>query len=414
MKAPEGSTKAHVELAPSSAHRWMECPGSIEAERGRPNETSEHAILGTHAHALAEESLNASMLPAGFVGETLTSEAGEFTVTEEMAEHVRVYVEFVWSRSEESTHYGIEEKLWMPPSMSPPGEMGGTCDAWAYHEDSRTLSVIDLKYGYNPVEVVDNPQLLYYAALAWLALHKKSKALAERVETVEMTIVQPRAHHVDGPVRTWGITASELKGKTRHLMAAARRAMAPQPGRKAGDHCRWCKAKPDCKTFRDKALQVAQVEFGDITPDGELAVPDPADLTPDHMGAILRAANTLEAWLKMVRKVAMHRLESGEGVTGFALKPRRGNRKWTDEKEVAKWLRKKRVRKGDSHGTAPLKSPAQLEKALKALALDLPEEFVQREDKGFTLTTADDPKAIAPTPLGDVFPALEPAQDTEE
>lgn len=110
----------------------------------------------------------------------------------------------------------------------------------------------------------------------------------------------------------------------------------------------------------------------------------------------------------------MHRLESGEGVTGFALKPRRGNRKWTDEKEVAKWLRKKRVRKGDSHGTAPLKSPAQLEKALKALALDLPEEFVQREDKGFTLTTADDPKAIAPTPLGDVFPALEPAQDTEE
>ena len=44
---------AHAPLAPSSAKRWIACPGSVQATRGAPESpSSSFADEGTHAHAL--------------------------------------------------------------------------------------------------------------------------------------------------------------------------------------------------------------------------------------------------------------------------------------------------------------------------------------------------------------------------
>jgi hypothetical protein len=48
---------SHAKLSPSSAHRWMNCAGSMILEKDIPDSSSEHADLGTAAHFLASESL---------------------------------------------------------------------------------------------------------------------------------------------------------------------------------------------------------------------------------------------------------------------------------------------------------------------------------------------------------------------
>lgn len=74
----------HSLLSPSTAHRWMICPGSVARGMTLPDEPSAYAQEGTIAHALAESMLNGT----------------EYEVppeydTAELREHVQTYVDFV-------------------------------------------------------------------------------------------------------------------------------------------------------------------------------------------------------------------------------------------------------------------------------------------------------------------------------
>ena len=60
---------AHAKLSPSSADRWMVCPGSTVLEAGKPDSSSDFADEGTAAHFLAatclEKGTNAKDYAAG-------------------------------------------------------------------------------------------------------------------------------------------------------------------------------------------------------------------------------------------------------------------------------------------------------------------------------------------------------------
>ena len=47
----------HSRFGASAAHRWMRCPGSIQASEGLPNVSSEFAAEGTLLHGVAEDIL---------------------------------------------------------------------------------------------------------------------------------------------------------------------------------------------------------------------------------------------------------------------------------------------------------------------------------------------------------------------
>ena len=60
----------HAPLPPSSAERWIACPGSYQAEREAPPAApSEFADIGTHAHALFARGLR-----FGLPAEALTTD----------------------------------------------------------------------------------------------------------------------------------------------------------------------------------------------------------------------------------------------------------------------------------------------------------------------------------------------------
>lgn len=76
----------HSKVGASSAKRWMACPGSVRLSEGIESKSSKFSIEGTQAHALAEQWLTAGECPVN--------------ADQEMAENVRVYVDWVSAQME--------------------------------------------------------------------------------------------------------------------------------------------------------------------------------------------------------------------------------------------------------------------------------------------------------------------------
>lgn len=119
----------------------------------------------------------------------------------------------------------------------------------------------------------------------------------------------------------------------------------------------------------------------------------PEDLDAEKIARILNNADVIELWLKHVRAYAQKRIESGGVVPGWKLVPKRGMRKWKDERMV-----KQRLASEGLNGflKEELLSPAQVEKLAKkqAVQLDL-FDLISTESSGVTLTRETDAAASA-------------------
>lgn len=393
-------TRDHAALGASNASRWMACPGSVNAEEGLPNESTSYAQEGTAAHALAELCLDLKRDAWTWLGETIET----VVVTEEMADAVQVYVDYVRGLIGTCTEYGIERQFDLAP-LKPPRPMFGTTDFYGFveGEDGLTLHVADLKFGQGyAVVATDNPQGRYYALGAWVDLATRNYAQARRVRWVTVHIVQPRILDREGKptisVETLSIVTLRLWAH--QLLEAAVRTTTQDPPRHAGDHCRFCKAKPTCSAFRDKALAVAQTSFSLVTA-RQATVPVPGEMTDEQLAAVLDHKDLLEAFLTAVDKEAMGRLEQGKTIPGWGRKPKRATRKWVSESAAADWAEEAGLVPADYEVTT-IKSPAQLEKVVGKNKI--PASLLTSVSSGDTLCRASNPQALSPAPTA--FPAI--------
>jgi hypothetical protein len=229
--------------------------------------------------------------------------------------------------------------------------------------------ILDWKFGSGvPVPADDNPQLMFYAAAAMRT--PEVQWLFDECDEVECIIVQPPS------VKRWVTTTKRIKAFEQELAMAVKISQMPDAPLNAGEHCRWCAAKPTCPKMTglaDRALH-AKLDTLDVV----------------QIADYLKKADMLEQWIADVRGLAHQVLDAGKPVPGFKLVAKRAIRQWVDTQEAENYFSK--YERGVVYEPRKLKSPAQMEKALKPFDNKLPEELVVAVSSGSTLVEESDPR----------------------
>lgn len=348
--APNHAARDHATWSASSAKRNMTCAGALglvlEVTKDWPERSSEAADWGTCAHEISEACLRDGTDAERFIGETLKGKEHSFVVDEEMAETAQEFISYVRSRYEpvadEKNMLLIEQKFSFA-DLKPPFDAGGTGDAVIYKPADKELEVVDLKGGRGVVvEAKGNPQLRSYGLGAVLANPDLG------VETVKVTIVQPRAPHKDGRIRSEVFTVGELVMWTSEMLAAMRKSKAAMEARAsitgelteqawadewlvAGGHCRdtFCPVAAVCPALRKRVEDAVGLHFDPVTEEPSLRnAPDAGDA--DERAKRLDMLDMVDGWVKDVRAHEHRMAEMGQPATGYGLVEKMGREKWTD------------------------------------------------------------------------------------
>jgi hypothetical protein len=339
----------HSIISPSSAYRWLNCPGSARAEAKYPDESSEYAQEGTDAHRLFEKCILKKVPALHYLGSNLLREdGGIFQVTDEMVENIQWCLDYVFDLNQDSIQ--AETKYELPFVHK---ELAGTCDV-TIREPFGELTVIDLKYGQGvDVEAVGNPQLMIYALGA---LGELDKTGVESFETVKMVILQPRKSRFP---KEWVVSPHELRTwADRTLKPGAEKAVKGSKSFRDGEWCKFCKVNKHlaCPKINNKALELFT---------NEEKIPLVKDFSPEQMSNILKNLPRFDEWRKNLEEQAFQVMMDGGEIPGFKLVEGRSVRKWKDEEEAKSVL--KRLCPGEDFMETKFMSLAQVEKKLKAL-----------------------------------------------
>lgn len=303
--------ESHALLSASSAHRWLHCPPSARAVDGVADTSSDAALQGTAAHALAEYKL------LRFLKRRAKRPVSEW-IDEDMETHTDDYISFVAEHLQSAREHCPDPQVYVEQRLDyshlAPGGFGtGDCVIVA----EPTLQVIDLKYGMGvEVSPVENPQLMLYGLGALAAFDTLYD-----IEEVALSIFQPRRVNVE----TWSISTQDLIawGETT-VKPIAELAARGEGEYAAGSWCQFCRIAPTCRARAESNLALARHEF---TPPAELTVPEVAE--------VLARIPELKAWATDVEAWALAQAQAGTQIPGFKVVAGRSIRKYIDEAAVA-------------------------------------------------------------------------------
>jgi hypothetical protein len=371
------SDRAHALLSASGAHRWIHCPPSARLEDGYPDKDTEYTREGTEAHALAEAKLRHI-----YYGEPKPEKAEDI----EMDRYTDEYVEFIKDKVlsyKNKPHIAIELRVDYS-EYAPEGF--GTADCVIVGDN--TLTVVDLKYGKGvKVEAEDNPQIQLYA----LGAYEAYMALYD-IQTVRMCIVQPR---IAGGVSEWTVAINVLEAFGKYVKPIAQKAFKGEGDFEAGNWCRWCKVKAQCRERAEASVRLAG-----------FIVEDPALIGLDEVGKYLTLGQEVATWLEDLKAFALKECLAGKNVTGWKAVAGRTSRNWINQDAAFKTL----VDKGYTQEEMlwerkPLTVP-KVEKLIgKKQYLEIEDELVEKsEGKPTLVPEADKRQAINKT---DVFTVID-------
>lgn len=316
---------AHAPLAPSAAHRWMRCPGSVHLVGALPEQEETAAMHeGTAAHAVAQTILTEQAIGDQAAAEgmrrgwhTTHDECGHGCRWSDLADLVAPYVTAVTERLHEWAQDGWHTDLHLERRVSLDCQIWGTADAIivadgldAWGDTVTCVDVLDLKCGRQPVDPTSE-QLRIYAAAALIEWE---------ADSVSTCIVQPC---LSGRPQ-WGVTMSRDEvltwvGRVEAMAYLAAMDGAPRiPGE---EQCRWCPALAVCPEARDRVL-------AHMAPAPTIDLVEAA--SGDRLSALTQAAEEAARWADAVR--ARARQEATEGrLPGWRIAPGRATRRMTME-----------------------------------------------------------------------------------
>lgn len=418
---------AHSEYPPSALKRLMNCPASKALCDSLPKvPPSVYALQGSGAHLVGSRCLeieldatdmigrsvehvetrvwtkediplykNAGLpLPNYAIGEVYTLAAWYGKLDEDMALAVQTYLNYVRGLRNllKNCIQGIEKQYdlsWIMPGMF------GTADSTLLVPFD-VLYVTDYKHGAGvAVDIENNEQLMAYG------LGALGKNNPYQVQKVVLTIVQPRAIHSDGPIRTWDISAKDLIEWGEYtLRPALQRTLLLNPEYKAGDWCKWCAGKPKCPEL------INQMFSNSLVPSDKPVLPAIGDLTSEEMDRYLNFTEVLNVWIKAVRDEAYKRLELAlpNAPKQFKLVKGKGSRSWHNEELTATYCEKQIGE--DAFTTRTLKSPAQMEKMFQLTNLNSKDLslFIKKIEGKPSMVSTEDSRKSLPSKIDQMFP----------
>lgn len=315
----------HAILSPSGAYRWMVCTPSAQLEQQFRDGGSDYAAEGTLAHAVAELKVRKQFLepmgPKAYEKELNKLKRTKLYENDELRKAADYWPEILSSTDEyldyinkvtlsypTKPYIAAEQKLDLTRFIP---ESFGTGDCIII--GGETLHIVDYKHGKGvPVEAEKNPQIMSYA-LGAIERYR----MFYTIKKVVMTIIQPRLNNIG----EFEMTAEDLiNWGTFTLRPAADKAFKGEGDFVPGEHCRFCRAKAQCRARADGHL--ALEVFGGKKP---------PLLSDNEVGEIIKKAKDLKQWAKDLEDYALSAILAGKQIPGWkAVEGRKGDRAFDD------------------------------------------------------------------------------------
>lgn len=403
--------KAHAVVTASGFERWSHCTAAPRYEEQFPDgETTVYAAEGTLAHSACElygRKKFTVMSTRKFNSELKKLKADELW-QDEMIKTAEVYVDFLTEKAmtyAATPHVAFEVRVDLSDYIP---EGFGTCDNIMIGGD--TLRITDYKHGKGvPVSSINNGQMRLYA-LGALKLYYP--IYGDTIKRVCTAIVQPRITEdvteewltVD-ELRAWGETVAKPKAQAAYFGMGTFC---------AGDWCRFCKGKAECRARAEYYAGFSQYIGADV--EGRMSEADAicreeadglgADLPPllsdEEIGALLTQAEGLAAWYADLQDYAREAILAGRTIPGWKVVEGKRVRAFKDADAALEIMRKEGYDDAVLFDRKP-KTLAQLEKLTgKKRFVELMEDNITWPPGKPTLVTLDDKRdAYSPTGPGE-------------
>lgn len=346
----------------STAKRVIACPGSVAlVDKMPPKPSSSYANEGTLLHDTIADVLDGKGTPESY----LYRKHEEAVLTQDLLDSKLLVALAALDEIDPQgeMEYAVESRVGFGDLLP---DVFGSTDLLGRVGDRAV--VLDWKFGDGvAVEVEENAQLLFYAAAAIRT--PETAWVFEGAREVELIIVQPPS------VKRWTTTVKRIQQFEAELVRAVKKALKPDAPLAAGDHCKWCAAKPICPLMTGAIDRIAKAKI--------------EALPVDQIAHYLDQVPMVEAFIKDLQQLAHGLIEEGKAVPGWKLVNKRATRQWIDEDKANDWM--------DANGIYPLQepkliSPAVAEKAAKKAKIELPADLVVAVSTGSTLAPESDPR----------------------
>lgn len=315
--------REHALLSASGASRWLACPPSARLEDTFPETTSVFAEEGTLAHEMAKVELQRYLfrISAAAYLDAWEHFQADKRVTQDFKAAVNTYLEsaietILSARSINRDAVILVEQRLDYSHLVPEGF--GTCDLVIVCDG--VMEVRDLKFGRDvQVSPENNVQLMLYGLGAL-----NEFGMLYDIHTVRLTIHQPRLQEAP---QSWALSVQDLLSWAETVPPIAALAWAGEGEFTPGDHCRWCRAKGQCRARAEINLKLSEKEFS-----------PPPLLSDEEIAEVLGQMDGLVKWAADIKAYALKTACAGKKFSGWKLVRGRSNRRYKDQTGAARVL----------------------------------------------------------------------------
>ena len=227
----------------------------------------------------------------------------------DMVNHLQWYVDTLMKR--DGTHKA--EYFAKHPTLP----LQGTMDHIGWRRDFTFLTIDDLKYGYLIIEPTS------WQLVAYLFLILSNMPPERWPQLIQLSILQPRAIHKDGPYRRRVVSIADIQPELDQMQAQIERIVSGYNVATPGKDCYECPAATGCR-----ALTESIYTMWEPIQSREHLEPTAAQLSAELV-MLERMEAMFSARATAVRAEAEAKLAEGQFIPGWAMEKRWGKKKFT-------------------------------------------------------------------------------------